>query len=39
MDALELKNVSLVGISMGRGIALDFTLQAPWRGDQLVWVF
>jgi pimeloyl-ACP methyl ester carboxylesterase len=36
LAALELERVSLVGLSMGGGIALGFALMAPERVDRLV---
>lgn len=38
MDALGLEKASLVGISMGGGISLGFTLESPQRVDRLVLV-
>ncbi len=38
MDALKLERASLVGISMGGGISLGFTLKSPERVDKLVLV-
>jgi pimeloyl-ACP methyl ester carboxylesterase len=38
MDALQLERVSLVGISLGGGAALGFTLRLPQRVERLVLV-
>ena len=38
LDALDLKRVSLIGVSMGGAFALGFTLRAPERIDRLVLV-
>ncbi len=38
MDALALPRASLVGLSLGGGIALGFTLRSPQRVDRLVLV-
>jgi pimeloyl-ACP methyl ester carboxylesterase len=38
LDALEIKRVSLVGVSMGGTFALGFSLRAPERIDRLVLV-
>jgi pimeloyl-ACP methyl ester carboxylesterase len=38
MDALGLERASLVGLSMGGGIALGFTLPSPQRVDKLILV-
>ena len=38
LDALDLKRVSLMGVSMGGAFALGFTLRAPERIDRLVLV-
>jgi 3-oxoadipate enol-lactonase len=36
MDALDVERASLVGVSMGAGAAVDFTLEHPDRVDRLV---
>jgi pimeloyl-ACP methyl ester carboxylesterase len=38
MDALQLERASLVGISMGGGVALGFALRSPQRVERLVLV-
>ena len=38
LNALDLKRVSLIGVSMGGAFALGFTLRAPERIDRLVLV-
>ncbi len=36
VNALNLKQVNLIGLSLGGGISLAFTLKEPWRVDKLV---
>ncbi len=38
LDGLHLQKANLIGISMGGGIALDFTLRSPERVEKLVLV-